>query len=176
MKPKYTLLVATFMLVTAGIVTTAHADTLVYLHTTVPSGLHVPVNSTVVVTAATNDSGKAIVTFQWNVGLVPVYVDANVPLVYNNTWGMYVAFSSHTVKLTGPWFVNMTFLPNLKGQPPTCTTPRVFQYAYFGVVTPPTFIIPEAPVLGTLGATTIMLLGLGLWLFVPRKRAIKSPV
>lgn len=170
MSRKHALNVVALMLVAASIITAAHADNLVYSFTISPHG-NVPINSTVVLIAFTNDSEKLAVTFTWkNASLVTVFTDAGVPLIYNGT--MYVANSTHTVDSTGGWTVNILFMSSLEQLTKECTAPRIEESAWFNVINL-TLPVPEAPVLGTLGAATAMVLGLGLWLLKTRKSTLR---
>lgn len=170
MSRKHAFSIVALMLVAVSIITAAHADNLVYNFTVNPHG-NVPINSTVVLIAFTNDSEKLAVTFTWkNAALVTVFTDAAVPLVYNGT--MYVANSTHIVDSTGGWTVKILFMPSLEQLTKGCTTPRIEESAWFNVIKL-TLPVPEAPVLGTLGAVTAMVLGLGLWLIKTRKSTLR---
>ena len=129
-------------------------------------GINVPPGSNVIVTAYTTDMDVYQVTFIWKhpngtIAFGPeVDSTAEAGDLYEgnpvNTFS-----STHQVSVVGDWGVQALF------QSPDGTTKESIDYVISTKATS-FFVIPDIPVLGTVGSLVAMLLGLGI--FVKRKK------
>jgi hypothetical protein len=160
---KHSLLITLLVVIAAAIVIgSAKAESIGsdYAVTNNWQGIDVPIGSNVIVTAWTTDATVYQVTFLWkNPGETIVWTDI-VPVFSNGTTYddmlVYYAISTHTPQDLGDWGVQALF------QSPDGSTKQGVEEVI--AIRATSFnVIPEIPLIGTMGAAAAMLLGLGIF-------------
>jgi hypothetical protein len=128
-------------------------------------GINVPPGANVIVTAYTTDADVYQVTFLWkNPGGNTVWTDVdNTPTLEAEQYdgmNVYTFSSEHAPDVIGDWGVQALF------QSPDGTTKESTEYVV-AIRATSFFVVPDFPMIGTLGSLGAMLLGLGL--FIKRK-------
>jgi hypothetical protein len=130
-------------------------------------GINVPAGANVIVTAYTTDIEVYQVTFLWkDPGGSTVWTDVdNTATLGAEKYGgkdVYTFSSEHVPDMIGDWGVQALF------QGPDGKTKEGIEFVL--AIRATSFnVIPEVPIIGTIGASAMMLLGLGF--FVKRRRA-----
>jgi len=133
-----------------------------YAVTTDYQGKEVLPGTLVTATAGTTDTDVTHVTFIWKYPNETVaYIDPDVPVWFNGTeWKgkiIYYAQSQHIPDVIGDWGIQAFFIG--EGGTPKAGIEDVI------MIRATSFnVIPDLPIVGTAGALTAMLLGLGLFL------------
>jgi hypothetical protein len=125
-------------------------------------GINVPAGANVIVTAYTTDVNVYQVTFLWKdpgANIVWTDVDNSATLGAEQYEGMnvYTFSSEHVPDMIGDWGVQALF------QGPDGKTKEGIEYVV--AIRATSFnVIPEVPIIGTIGASAMMLLGLGFFM------------
>jgi hypothetical protein len=128
-------------------------------------GINVPPNTPVHVTAYTTDADVYQVTFLWkDPDSNTVWTDVVGPGTLDGTYDgkdVYTFASTHSPNIMGDWGVQALF------QSPEGKTKENIDLV-IKIKATSFFVIPDVPVLGTVGSLAAMLLGLGI--YIKRKR------
>jgi hypothetical protein len=121
-------------------------------------GVDVPPGTEVIATAMTTDASVTHVTFLWkNPSNITNYIDPDVPVYTTGTmWDgklIYYANSTYTPTDLGDWGVQALFQDSIDRTIQDVTNVVAIRARSFNV-------IPEIPIIGTVGASIAMLLGL----------------
>lgn len=138
-----------------------------YAITTDYHGMIVPPGALVTATAGTTNPNVVSVTFLWKDPTETVKYEINVVVWSNgstyNGKTIYYANSSYTPDIIGDWGVQALFIGEggtVKANHADVVRIRATSFN----------VIPDLPVIGTAGAATTMLLGLGLFLYLKRRQ------
>jgi len=144
-----------------------------YAVTTNYHGKEVPPGALVTATAGTTNTNVKNVTFKWKYpnGTV-AFIDENITVWSNGTkWTnssgsylIYYAQSQHTLDVFGDWGVQAFFVGNGGRTKANIECTIKIRATSFNV-------IPNIPILGTAGATMIMIISFGLFLKKKKKQA-----
>jgi hypothetical protein len=120
-------------------------------------GVPVPLGTTVEVTAMTTNLSITHVTFLWKYDENIEFTDPNVPVVDDTYEGTPIkkATSTYEPDILGEWGVQALFQNGPGGK-----TVQSVEDVY-AIKARSFFATPEIPILGTMGASIAMLLGLG---------------
>ncbi|MEM3697193.1 MAG: hypothetical protein QXQ94_06810 [Candidatus Bathyarchaeia archaeon] len=138
-----------------------------YAVTTDYHGMIVPPGALVTATAGTTNPNITSVTFLWKDPNETVKYEINVAVWSNgSTYNgklIYYANSSYMPDIVGDWGVQALFIGEggtVKANHADVVRIRATSFN----------VVPDLPVIGTAGAATTMLLGLGLFMYLKKRR------